>query len=45
MTYSDWKAESPELPQHFCINCNVEISNGNVCKAEECINELKKEEE
>ena len=44
-TYDEWKTETPEAPDYFCIICDVEISSGNCCKSEECINELKNEEE
>jgi len=34
--YDKWKQESPELPEHFCMICNVEISNGELCRSEDC---------
>ena len=36
MNYNYYKTDSPELPEHLCIVCGVEISSGELCRSEDC---------
>lgn len=36
MNYDDWKLDSNDTEQHYCITCGDEVTNGNMYCSNSC---------